>query len=117
MFTAFAYWTAAWTRNAGAAGLTSLPLVLLSAVGPMTNTIPEMPDRLREILSLTPGAATSDLVRSRWFGLDGGRGDDADLRRDLGPGGRPAARDDGLDLRGRRARPALDALGAARLTT
>jgi ABC-2 type transport system permease protein len=71
MFTAFAYWTAAWTRNAEAAGLTSLPLILMSAVGPMTNTIPEMPDRLREILSLTPGAAISDLIRSGWFGLDG----------------------------------------------
>ena len=71
MFTAFAYWTAAWTRNAEAAQLTSLPLILLASVGPMTSTIPDMPDRLREILSLTPGAAMSDLVRIGWFGLDG----------------------------------------------
>ncbi len=71
MFTAFAYWTAAWTRSAEAAQLTSLPLILLASVGPMTNTIPDMPDRLRDILSLTPGAAISDLVRIGWFGLDG----------------------------------------------
>ena len=71
MFTAFAYWTAAWTRNAEAAQLTSLPLILLASIGPMTSTIPDMPDRLREILSLTPGAAMSDLVRTGWFGFDG----------------------------------------------
>ena len=71
MFTAFAYWTAAWTKNAEAAQLTSLPLILLASIGPMTSTIPDMPDRLRDILSLTPGAAISDLVRTGWFGLDG----------------------------------------------
>jgi ABC-2 type transport system permease protein len=37
----------------------------------MANTIPDMSDRLREVLSLTPGAAMSDLVRAGWFGLDG----------------------------------------------
>ncbi len=37
----------------------------------MVNTIPDMPDRLRDILSRTPGAAMSDLVRTGWFGLDG----------------------------------------------
>lgn len=71
MFTAFAYWTAAWTRNAEAAQLTSLPLILLASVGPMTSTIPDMPDRLSQLLSLTPGAAISDLVRTGWFGFDG----------------------------------------------
>ena len=30
-----------------------------------------MSDRLRDILSLTPGAAMSDLVRAGWFGFDG----------------------------------------------
>jgi ABC-2 type transport system permease protein len=71
MFTAFAYWTAAWTKNAEAAQLTSMPLILLASVGPLTNTIPDMPDWLRDILSLTPGAAISDLVRNVWFGLEG----------------------------------------------
>jgi ABC-2 type transport system permease protein len=71
MFTAFAYWTAAWTRSAEAAQLTSMPLILLASVGPMTSSIPEMSDRLRDVLSLTPGAAISDLVRIGWFGFDG----------------------------------------------
>jgi ABC-2 type transport system permease protein len=68
---AFAYWTAAWTRNAEAAQLTSLPLILLVSVGPLTAAIPDLSDPLRELLSLTPGAAMSDLVRAGWFGLDG----------------------------------------------
>ena len=71
MFSAFAYWTAAWTKNAEAAQLTSLPLIILASIGPLTNTIPDMPDRLRDILSLTPGAAISDLVRNGWFGFEG----------------------------------------------
>jgi ABC-2 type transport system permease protein len=71
MFTAFAYWTAAWTKSAEAAQLTSMPLILLASLGPFTNTIPDMSDRLRDLLSLTPGAAMSDLVRIGWFGLDG----------------------------------------------
>jgi ABC-2 type transport system permease protein len=71
MFTAFAYWTAAWTRSAEAAQLTSMPLIILASIGPMTSTIPDMSDRLRDILSLTPGAAMSDLVRIAWFGFDG----------------------------------------------
>ena len=71
MFIAFAYWTAAWTRNAEAAQLTSLPLIFLASIGPMTSTIPDMSDRLRDVLSHTPGAAMSDLVRIGWFGLDG----------------------------------------------
>jgi ABC-2 type transport system permease protein len=71
MFTAFAYWTAAWTKNAEAAQLTSMPLIILASVGPLTNSIPDMPDRLRDILSLTPGAAISDLVRNAWFAFEG----------------------------------------------
>ena len=71
MFTAFAYWTAAWTRSAEAAQLTSMPIIILASLGPLTNSIPEMADWLRESLSLTPGAAMSDLVRIGWFGLDG----------------------------------------------
>ncbi|MCW2529221.1 MAG: hypothetical protein JWM76_4081 [Pseudonocardiales bacterium] len=71
MFTAFAYWTAAWTRNAEAAQLTSMPIIIIASVGPLTSSIPNMPDLLREILSRTPGAAIADLVRIGWFGLDG----------------------------------------------
>jgi ABC-2 type transport system permease protein len=47
MFTALAYWTAAWTRSAESAQLTSLPIMLLAAVGPLTVSIPEMSDGLR----------------------------------------------------------------------
>ena len=71
MFAAFAFWTAAWTKNAEAAQLTSMPIIFLASLGPLINTIPDMSDRLRDILSLTPGAAMSDLVRIGWFGLDG----------------------------------------------
>jgi ABC-2 type transport system permease protein len=71
MFTAFAYWTAAWTRNAEAAQLTSMPIILIASLGQLTSSIPDMPDRVRDVLSLTPGAAISDLVRVGWFGLDG----------------------------------------------
>jgi ABC-2 type transport system permease protein len=71
MFTAFAYWTAAWTKNAEAAQLTSMPIIILASLGPLTSTIPAMSDRLRDILSLTPGAAMSDLVRLGGFGFNG----------------------------------------------
>ena len=71
MFTALAYWTAAWTRNAEAAQLTSMPIILLASVGPLTATIPEMSDTLRSILERTPGSAMAELVRAGWFGLDG----------------------------------------------
>jgi ABC-2 type transport system permease protein len=71
MFSAFAYWTAAWTKNAEAAQLTSMPIIGLSTLGALTSTLPEMSDRLRDLLSLTPGAAIADLVRIGWLGLEG----------------------------------------------
>ena len=79
MFTAFAYWTAAWTRSAESAQLTSLPLILLASVGPLANTVPDMSDGLRSLLSLTPGAAMSDVIRAAWFGLDGPNAADTTL--------------------------------------
>ena len=71
MFTAFAYWTAAWTKNAEAAQLTSMPIILLASFGPLIGTIPNLPDRVVDVLSFTPGVAISDLIRIGWFGLDG----------------------------------------------
>ncbi len=71
MYTAFAYWTAAWTKNAEAAQLTSMPIILATSLGPLTSSIPDGSDRLRDLLSLTPGAAMADLLRTGWFGLDG----------------------------------------------
>jgi ABC-2 type transport system permease protein len=71
MFTALAYWTAAWTRSAESAQLTSLPIIILASAGPLTASTPDMSDGLRSILELTPGAAMAELVRVGWFGLDG----------------------------------------------
>lgn len=68
MFTAFAFWTAAWTRNAEAAQLTSLPIILIASVGPLGSSLT---GTLRDVVSWTPGAAMSDLIRAGWFGLDG----------------------------------------------
>jgi ABC-2 type transport system permease protein len=70
MFTAFAYWTAAWTKNAEAAQLTSMPIILLASVGPLGTSLPNLPSWLSETLSRTPGAAMSDLIRTGWLGLD-----------------------------------------------
>ena len=70
LFVAFAFWTAAWTRNAEAAQLTSMPVILLAVVGQMSAA---MPDGVQRWVDLTPGAAMMDLVRVGWFGVgDGG---------------------------------------------
>lgn len=66
MFAAFAFWTAAWTRNAEAAQMTSLPVILLALGGQFSIALPESAQRWAD---LTPGAALTDLVRSAWFGL------------------------------------------------
>jgi ABC-2 type transport system permease protein len=79
VFTAFAYWTAAWTRSAESAQLTSLPLIILASVGPLASSVPDMSDRLRDILSYTPGAAMSELVRIGWFGFVGPEAKEATL--------------------------------------
>ncbi|HEX8105310.1 MAG TPA: ABC transporter permease [Solirubrobacteraceae bacterium] len=79
MFTAFAYWTAAWTRNAEAAQLTSLPIIVATSLGPLTSSNPDLSDRLRDVLSFTPGTAMSELIRIGWFGLDGPAAKEAGL--------------------------------------
>lgn len=71
MFAALAYWTAAWTRSAEAAQLTSLPVIMLAVVGPVVAPLSGIPDAVREIASWTPGSAINELVRVGWFGLDG----------------------------------------------
>lgn len=76
MFAAFAYWTAAWTRNAEAAQLTSLPIIMLAVIGQVSISFP---DTLREIASYTPGAAITELVRVGWFGLAEGEASDPSL--------------------------------------
>ena len=66
MFAAFALWTAAWTRNAEAAQLTSVPVIVLAVIGQMSLTFP---DEIRRWVDLTPGAAMTELVRVGWFGI------------------------------------------------
>jgi ABC-2 type transport system permease protein len=66
LFVAFAFWTAAWTRNAEAAQMTSMPVILLAVLGQMSLALP---DEVRRWADLTPGAAMTDLVRVGWFGF------------------------------------------------
>jgi len=66
MFVAFALWTAAWTRNAEAAQMTSMPVIALAVVGQMSLVFP---DEVRRWVDLTPGAALNELVRVGWFGF------------------------------------------------
>lgn len=66
-FAALAFWTAAWTKNAEAAQLTSMPVILVAVVGSL---VAILPDRARSVLEWTPGAALDALVRLGWFGQD-----------------------------------------------
>jgi ABC-2 type transport system permease protein len=66
LFAAFAFWTAAWTRNAEAAQLTSGPVILLAVIGQLSVAFP---DEVQRWVDLTPGAAMTDLVRTSWFGF------------------------------------------------
>ncbi len=68
-FAALALWTAAWTRNAEAAQLTSAPVLLLATIG---STRAAFPGGAQPWLDLLPGAALEDLVRVAWFGLEPG---------------------------------------------
>ena len=67
-----AFWTASWTRNAEAAQLSSLPVILLVVGG---TRAPALPERFDRIVAFTPGAALTDLARISWFG----QGPDGDL--------------------------------------
>ncbi|MDN7123128.1 ABC transporter permease [Nocardioides sp. ChNu-153] len=66
-FAGLAFWTAAWTRNAEAAQLTSMPVILIAVVGNLRAVFPE---RLQPFVDLTPGAALDALARAGWFGQD-----------------------------------------------
>ena len=116
MFTAFAYWTAAWTRSAEAAQLTSMPIIILASLGPIGAALPGRRTAPRLLVAhagrrdVGPGAGR--LVRLR---RPGRRAGDADLRRDLGPAAEPLLVIAAWTVARRRARPALDALGAALL--
>ncbi|MCD4523817.1 ABC transporter permease [Nocardioides sp. cx-173] len=70
LFVAFAFWTAAWTRTAEAAQMTSLPVITLALLGTIT---PALPQRYAEIVERTPAGALEQLVRLSWFGEDDAR--------------------------------------------
>ncbi len=70
MFVAFAFWTAAWTRTAESAQMTSLPVITLAVAGTLTSALPA---RVAEIVDRTPAGALDALVRLSWFGEDGSR--------------------------------------------
>ncbi|MDN5746608.1 MAG: ABC transporter permease [Nocardioidaceae bacterium] len=67
MYAAFAFWTAAWTRNAEAAQLTSAPVIMLALVGQLSVSFP---DAVQRWTDLTPGAALTNIVRVCWFGFE-----------------------------------------------
>ena len=67
LFVAFACWTAAWTRSAEAAQLTSMPVVVVVVLGQVATAFPE---NVRRWTDLTPGCGHSrpsahQLVRTR----------------------------------------------------
>lgn len=68
-FAALALWTAAWTKNAEAAQLTSAPVLMLATFGVTRAAFPE---GAQQWLDLLPGAALEDLVRVAWFGVEPG---------------------------------------------
>jgi ABC-2 type transport system permease protein len=70
-FAAFALWTAAWTKTAEAAQLTSAPVLVLATVGLFGAVFPSSVQRWVDLL---PGAAVRDLVQVAWFGRSAGLG-------------------------------------------
>jgi ABC-2 type transport system permease protein len=79
MFAAFSLWTAAWTRNAEAAQLTSAPILLLAMAGLFLGVVP---DPVSRWLELTPGGLVAGLVEASWSG-EGFAGSWADAVRPL----------------------------------
>ncbi|MCJ0976924.1 ABC transporter permease [Rhodococcus sp. ARC_M12] len=67
LFAALALITSAFTRNAEAAQITSLPVILLAMVG-SSALRGVVPDSLSNVIELTPMAAVSDLLNLGWFG-------------------------------------------------
>lgn len=70
-FAAFAVWTAAWTKTAESAQLTSGPVILIALAGLVGAGLPQDWQRWFDLL---PGAAVLDLTRIAWFGQQGADG-------------------------------------------
>ncbi|WP_019202257.1 ABC transporter permease [Tsukamurella sp. 1534] len=93
IFTLLALATSAMTKNAEAAQITSIPVMMIAMLG-MGTIRPILPDRLSTIADWTPFAAISDLVRLGQAGLAPGAADDAaalDFAATFGATGRPLA--------------------------
>ena len=84
-FVALALWTAAWTRNAEAAQLTSAPVILLTMAGLFRVVLPEA---AHDWLVVLPGAAVEEVVQAAWFGVadDGSRLSLGETATAAGPG-------------------------------
>ena len=93
IFTLLALATSAMTKNAEAAQITSMPVMVISRVG-MASIRQLLPDRLALIADWTPFAAISDLIRLGQAGLAPGAPDDAatlGFAATFGETGRPLA--------------------------
>lgn len=68
VFIALAFMTSAFTKNAEATQITSLPVVTIAAVG-MTNIRSMLPEgTVHEVVSYSPMAAVADLTHLGWAG-------------------------------------------------
>ncbi|GAA1099046.1 ABC transporter permease [Tsukamurella spumae] len=93
IFTLLALATSAMTKNAEAAQITSMPVMVVSMIG-MASIRQILPDRLALLADWTPFAAVSDLIRLGQAGLAPGMPDDAaplGFAATFGETGRPLA--------------------------
>ncbi|OZD00961.1 ABC transporter permease [Rhodococcus sp. 06-235-1A] len=67
LFAALALITSAFTRNAEAAQITSLPVILIAMIG-SSLLRGVLPDSFSRVVEPTPMAAVSDLLNLGWFG-------------------------------------------------
>ena len=74
IFAALAYLTASFTKNAEAAQMTSMPVMILTSVS-LDNIRAMLPDRIQELIEDNPVASVYDLTILGWVGKD-----TADLR-------------------------------------
>ncbi|MDP0398178.1 ABC transporter permease [Tsukamurella strandjordii] len=93
IFTLLALATSAVTKNAEAAQITSIPVMVLSMVG-LASIRPVLPEQLGRIADWTPFAAVADLIRLGEAGLAPGAANDAaalDFAATFAEAGRPLA--------------------------
>jgi len=72
IFAGLALLTAAFTRTSEAAQVTSMPVIVLAVAGTL---LPVFPERVADVISLTPVAAIDEMLAIGWFG----RADGADV--------------------------------------